>query len=99
MGQLHYPISNQDGCREYTKEDFSIDHVKYYEKTHIKPFILVDRGTCTFVTKTKHLQNIGMHLAIIADNRDEASDYVIMADDGNGADLHIPAFLISKEVG
>lgn len=46
------------------------------------------------------MQNIGAHLAIIIDNKDnEEVDRVIMADDGTGINLTVPAMLISKKDG
>lgn len=80
------------------------------------PFILmVDRGTCTFVTKVRHAQNVGASGVLIADNQCMCSDVSagkctndpgaqcesfepIMADDGSGGDITIPAFLVFKQV-
>ena len=36
---------------------------------------------------------------IIADNLDEKSEFIYMADDGNGHTIHTPAFFISKFEG
>ena len=46
--------------------------------------ILVERGGCTFVTKSHYAQLIGAQMVLIADNRDEDEDYVILVDDGMG---------------
>ncbi len=27
-GRVHYPITNQDGCREFTENDFNGEHLK-----------------------------------------------------------------------
>ena len=48
------------------------------------PIVLVDRGQCTFVTKVRNLEKLGVKLAIIADNEEELSENLIMADDGTG---------------
>lgn len=77
------------------------------------PYILmVDRGTCTFVTKVRNAQRSGAAGVIIADNSclcDALSTCFsepgveceerepIMADDGSGADISIPAFLLFKQ--
>jgi hypothetical protein len=77
------------------------------------PFILmVDRGDCTFVTKVRNAQRAGAAAVIIADNSclcsfeecqpddpNEACEVQepIMADDGSGADISIPSFLIFKQ--
>lgn len=64
------------------------------------PIIMVDRGNCTFVTKTRNIQNIGGHLALIVNNRDNDSvDNILMIDDGTGSDITIPAILINHEDG
>lgn len=76
------------------------------------PFILmVDRGGCTFVKKVRNAQRAGAAGVIIADNACLCSDQAcmtamgttqcetaepIMADDGSGADISIPSFLMFK---
>ena len=72
------------------KPDPDVDHF---------PIILVDRGSCSFVTKTRHVQKAGGHLAIIVDNTDEDVEDILMIDDGTGSDITIPAILISKSEG
>ena len=42
---------------------------------------------------------MGAQLAVIADNKDEDTDMLVMADDGRGATIHIPSFLINKRDG
>jgi hypothetical protein len=76
------------------------------------PFILmVDRGDCTFVKKVRNAQKLGAAGVIIADNtclcdagdacKSNAGDCEtkepIMADDGSGADITIPSFLMFKQ--
>jgi hypothetical protein len=46
--------------------------------------ILVDRGECTFVTKTRNIARAGGELAIIVDNSDKLIENIIMSDDGTG---------------
>lgn len=61
---------------------------------------MVDRGNCTFVTKTRNVQNIGGHLALIVNNvQNDPVENILMIDDGTGSDITIPAILISKEDG
>jgi len=76
------------------------------------PFILMmDRGTCSFVQKVRNAQHVGAAGVIIADNVCICGDLEcmaastdnkcennepIMADDGSGGDIDIPAFLIMK---
>ena len=77
------------------------------------PYILmVDRGGCTFVQKVRNAQRVGAAGVIIADNAclcqysnvchsDPGHDCEIrepiMADDGSGADISIPSFLMFKQ--
>ena len=76
------------------------------------PFIvMVDRGDCTFVKKVRNAQKLGAAGVIIADNtclcnagsecktEDGSCETKepIMADDGSGADITIPSFLMYKQ--
>jgi len=76
------------------------------------PYILmVDRGGCSFVQKVRNAQRSGAAGVIIADNTCLCSDQdclsvnqatncqtaePIMADDGSGSDISVPAFLMFK---
>jgi hypothetical protein len=60
---------------------------------------MVDRGSCTFVTKARNVQRIGGALALIVNNKQEDLDKVLMSDDGTGADIFIPTIMISQEDG
>lgn len=76
------------------------------------PYILmVDRGGCTFVQKVRNAQRSGAAGVIIADNTCLCGDSrcvsaneevecqnaePIMADDGSGSDITVPAFLMFK---
>lgn len=61
--------------------------------------MIADRGTCSFVTKVRHMEDAGVAVAIIVDNEEEEVDSIIMSDDGSGAGIRIPALLISKDDG
>jgi hypothetical protein len=76
------------------------------------PFILmVDRGNCTFVQKVRKAQHAGAAGVLIADNVCQCSQPAcltpnngmceiaepVMGDDGSGADVTIPSFLIFKQ--
>ena len=113
--QVYY--ADADLCDSNT--DYSVGGYPTRPKTKGKmepwkaPFILmVDRGDCTFVKKTRNAQKLGAAAVIIADNTClcAAGDTCvstgdsfcevnepIMADDGSGADVTIPAFLMFKQ--
>jgi hypothetical protein len=61
--------------------------------------MLLDRGNCTFVTKARHVQNRGGHIALIINNNDDDVREIVMVDDGTGQDIWIQAVLISKKDG
>ena len=59
----------------------------------------MDRGQCTFVTKTKNAMNVGANLAIVIDNKNEDVHKIIMSDDGTGAGLNMPSMMIGNRHG
>lgn len=96
MGRIHYSETNIDGCNEYNDTDFSNDFL-FDEDSDLQPVILVQRGGCTFVKKVRNIEKLGVKLAIIADNKDEHSEELIMSDDGSGHSISIPSFIIRKQ--
>lgn len=98
-----------DATKGYPRREKDEDGVMKAWET---PFILmVDRGSCTFVKKVRNAQRAGAAGVIIADNVCLCSDTdckavngqltcestePIMADDGSGADISIPSFLMFK---
>ncbi len=58
---------------------------------------LVDRGTCTLVTKTRNAQNAGATAVIVIN--DTSSLPINVGDDGTGRDIRIPNYLISQTTG
>ena len=63
------------------------------------PFMVADRGDCTFVTKVRNMEDAGVAVAIIVDNVKEGVNQIIMTDDGSGAGIRIPSLLISEKDG
>lgn len=97
VGKLYFNQNDNNlGC---SKESF--DKLLSAEKPSIDnaPIIMTDRGSCNFVTKVKNIQDIGGHVAIIVNNNEIDPQNIIMADDGNGEIVKIPALLISKADG
>jgi len=60
------------------------------------PVILVERGSCTFVTKVRNVEKAGANVAIIGDTKSEKSEVYIMTDDGSGHSINIPSFFVPK---
>ena len=69
------------------------------EETFPTKILLVDRGTCTFVTKVRNAERSGASLVVVIDNVNENITNVIMGDDGTGTGIRIPSMLIGKEDG
>ena len=63
------------------------------------PWVIADRGDCTFIEKVRNIEEAGAGMAIIVDNHKENITNIVMSDDGSGAGLRIPSVLISKEDG
>lgn len=97
QGRVHYPISNQDGCKPFRASDLDNNHLKEASLDGHKTIIMVDRGNCHFVTKVLNIQRFGGIVAIVVDS--DQQEQTRMADDGSGSAVRIPSFLIGKEDG
>ena len=80
-------------------EEFPDDSHPLNRTDDISPFWLARRGDCSFVQKVRNLENIGVAVAIIIDNRAEMIDEVLMSDDGTGGGIRIPSMLIGENDG
>jgi hypothetical protein len=99
-GRVHYPIENQEGCSKFKPEHFDGEHLRQAAEDGHAPVIMVDRGTCKFVEKVKHIQDFGGILAIIVDNVGwEDVNNEVMVSDGTDTGITIPSFLIDKHEG
>ena len=58
---------------------------------------LVDRGSCSFVTKVRNAQNAAAVGVIVANN--VAGNPITMGDDGTGGDITIPSVMVSQADG
>ena len=63
------------------------------------PFMLADRGECSFVQKVRNMENAGAAVGIVVDSSNESIGDIVMSDDGSGAGIRIPSMLISKKDG
>ena len=61
--------------------------------------MMVERGDCHFVTKTRNIARAGGKVAIIIDTKNEKIDNVVMSDDGTGLGIGIPSVLIGNRDG
>jgi len=96
MGNLYY-ASPSDGCSSLNQTEIKFEGNENDPSN--TPILLIDRGNCTFVTKTKYAQLAGAKMVIIVDNKGENVSNIIMADDGHGTSINIPTILIGKSDG
>lgn len=62
--------------------------------------MVADRGGCAFVQKVRNMEDAGVAVAIIIDNRiNEGVNDIVMSDDGSGDGIRIPSLLISHSDG
>jgi hypothetical protein len=67
------------------------------DKTNdLSPIVIADRGNCTFVTKVRNIEKLGVKIAVICSNSEYAEN-VVMGDDGTGNSVNIPSFIIRKK--
>ena len=93
MGKLHYSHEHQYACEEFN-ETVTLDRTD-----DISPFMIARRGECSFVQKVRNMENIGVAVSIIVDNRAEMIDEILMSDDGTGGGIRIPSMLIGTNDG
>ncbi len=74
-----------DGCSAITNGSAVIGRIA-----------LIDRGTCTFVTKANNAQLAGATAVVIANN---TAGGIAPGDDGSGTVIHIPVIAISQADG
>ena len=60
---------------------------------------MIDRGGCSFVTKSRNVAHAGGAMAVVIDTRDEIADNILMSDDGTGSSITIPSMLIGYRHG
>lgn len=98
-GRILYDIDNTDtemACKPLTT--INVGNIFAYGYDTF-PVVMVDRGSCSFVTKTRNAQIIGAKVIIIINNNDDDINNIYAIDDGTGTDINIPAILISKKDG
>ena len=96
VAKVWFDENNQDRCNKFS---FNLTSEGYQEHQPT-PIVIVKRGSCPFVTKSRNIQDAGGYLAIIVNNKpNENVKHVIMIDDGTGKNISITSVLISLEDG
>ena len=75
------------------------DAMHKIEQKMATKIVVVERGTCSFVTKVRNAERAGASLLVVADHQVEDVKNIIMGDDGTGTGIRIPSMLIGKEHG
>jgi hypothetical protein len=98
MGRVYLsdPVT---ACQSLNTSHIHFDATSNENDPRNSPILLVERGSCSFTTKTRHAQLIGAKMVIVIDNDDENTDSVILADDGKGSSITIPTIMIAKKHG
>ena len=94
MGKLHYSDTHKFACEEFDEAENKLKRTD-----DISPFMISRRGECSFVQKVRNMENLGVAVAIIIDNRPEMIDEILMSDDGTGGGIRIPSMLIGTNDG
>lgn len=94
MGTLHYFTDFEFACEENKLKSLVLNRTD-----DVTPFMLARRGECSFVQKVRNMENVGVAVAIIIDNRPEMIDEILMSDDGTGGGIRIPSMLIGENDG
>ena len=56
-------------CEPIPAQDFNFNDNSHHRRRQITtPFMIADRGNCSFVTKVRHMEDAGVAVAIIIDN-------------------------------
>lgn len=106
---MFYDPVADDFCQDFKPQDikFSNELKALYQDYNdekkgeiLTPFMVASRGGCSFVTKVRNMEEIGVAVGIVIDNnKDEEPDAIVMSDDGSGAGIRIPSLLVSKKDG
>ena len=93
MGKLHHDAEHPYACDEFA------EGTKLKRTDDVSPFMIANRGQCSFVQKVRNMENIGVAVSIIIDNRAEMIEEILMSDDGTGGGIRIPSMLIGSKDG
>lgn len=115
IGRLHFNKQKKTACENFHKDflknydnkiaklaaqDNSKKSGQESSSEYVTPWVIADRGDCSFVEKVRNIEEAGAGLAIIIDNiHKENVTRIVMSDDGSGAGLRIPSMMISNEDG
>lgn len=91
VGYLH-ASNSLDGCS-------SINHIESYDDYDNQPIQIVNRGNCSFLTKSLHAQHAGAKMLIVVNDSDEIDYDPVTGNAHKESKLKIPTIFVSKAVG
>lgn len=98
VGKIYFDAANLEVCAPLS--DHAYDYTKTEQgETFLTPFMIADRGDCSFVDKVRNMEDAGAAVGIVVDFFNEDVEGVVMSDDGTGAGIRIPSMLIGKADG
>jgi hypothetical protein len=101
VGKFYFNETIENLCQPIPQHEWHFEETNptLEEANYLAPFVLADRGGCSFATKVENIEAAGGALGIVIDTSDEDIEKVVMTDDGTGAGIRIPSMLISKDDG
>ena len=91
LGYAHYDAANEDGCQQGKLEKYNSDD--------LQPIVVVKRGGCEFIDKTKNAQAAGASLLIIVDERGDDVKTLNAVAFHDGSKSKIPTVIIGANDG
>lgn len=91
LGYAHFDINNEDGCK--------LGKLEKYNSDDLQPIVIVRRGSCEFIDKTKNAQAAGAAMLIIVDNTVEDITTLNAVAFHDGSKSKIPTLIIGKTDG
>ena len=95
MGKIHFDPEDEYVCTELDEGVYN----KTVGFNDTAPFYLARRGECSFVQKIRSMENIGIAVGIVVDDKQEIIDNILMSDDGTGGGIRIPSMIIGQKDG
>ena len=92
-------MSEEDLAFSNEMKALQIDEKEERKGSTITPFMVAESGSCTFVTKVRNMEEIGVAVGIVIDDKKVNVNNVVMSDDGSGAGIRIPSMLIGEKDG
>lgn len=88
-----------DACQTLDTRNQRLDVDEGIKNEEIPKIYIAPRGGCSFVQKTRNMEDVGIAVSLIYDSTDESVENIVMSDDGTGDGIQIPGLIITKNDG